>query len=659
MNREGPQPWNGRAAKWGAGVLQEAGRIKTAVFVDFDNVYINLLNVNPQSAERFATDPLRWLRWLESGAYEGSLQAARRAILIRRCYLNPTATGFGNYRAYFSRNAFSVIDCPPVTSRGKNSADIVMVMDILDTLTHTTRIDEFIILSADADFTPVLLRLRAHDRRTAIWSSRFSAAAYRAACDAVIDQNVFVEEALGIEAHSVFRSPAGAGPAGGGRDGYAALLPSVAGALADQARSSGPVASRDLHEVLRRFPQFTNSSWFGFGNLRALVEQLCGLLPGLELRVIGEADWRVEWKAPVPPAGPDMAALDDAALKIRIMAAVRAELRASDRPVALAALGQIVTRTMGHWVKDQRQWAGHGTLKALILANGGPDIGIDTTGTGYAFDRTRHRPPPVPDAANQPTETEAEELRDFIGRIASITDMPPLPAVTYAKLFRAIGEALEREPYQDQLALESQVSAICAEGGVDVDKAAISYVVTGLAMSDFNFTEDEADPAAIARFFMRNAIETCANAQLTLSDRDHALFAIWLTGATWGELQPGGRGAAGAVSLSSPAGIEFSTLIREVADRVLEEVTGKGTLTGLDLVSIVRQVNTWGDRSWFGCGNLRILVERIIDLHPEMMVTQPPGQPWRFVLRSEGAAGPGTAADPEPTGERSGPLVTA
>ncbi|WP_192498970.1 NYN domain-containing protein [Skermanella pratensis] len=640
--------------------MQDTNRIKTAVFVDFDNVYINLLNVNPQSAERFATDPLRWLRWLESGAYEGNPQPARRAILIRRCYLNPTATGFGNYRAYFSRNAFSVIDCPPVTSRGKNSADIVMVMDILDTLTHTTRIDEFIILSADADFTPVLLRLRAHDRRTAIWSSRFSAAAYRAACDSVIDQNIFVEEALGIEARAVFPSPTSMAPAAGGRDGYGALLPGVAGALADQARSSGPVASRDVHEVLRRFPQFTNSSWFGFGNLRSLVEHLCILLPGLELRTIGEADWRVEWKgAGSPAAGSDLAGLDDAALKSRIMAAVRAELRASDRPVALAALGQTVTRTMGHWVKEQRQWAGHGTLKALIVANGGPDIGIDVTGTGYAFDRTRHRPPAAPDAANQPTETEAEELRDFIGRIASITDMPPLPADTYAKLFRAIGDALEREPYQDQLALESQVSAICADGGLDVDKAAISYVVTGLAMSDFNFTEDEADPGAIARFFMRNAVETCANAQLTLSDRDHALFAIWLTGATWGELQPGGRGAAGAASPSSPAGIEFSTLIREVADRVLGEVTGKGTLTGLDLVSIVRQVNTWGDRSWFGCGNLRILVERIIDLHPALMVTQPTGQPWRFVLKSEEVSASGAPSNPEQAQEKSGPLVTA
>ena len=42
----------------------------------------------------------------------------------------------------------------------KTGTDIHMVMDVLDTLEHRTRFDEFIVLSGDADFTPVLLRLR-------------------------------------------------------------------------------------------------------------------------------------------------------------------------------------------------------------------------------------------------------------------------------------------------------------------------------------------------------------------------------------------------------------------------------------------------------------------------------------------------------------------
>lgn len=41
-------------------------------------------------------------------------------------------------------------------SEGKTSTDIHMVLDIIDLLQHETHYDEFIVFSADADFTPVL-----------------------------------------------------------------------------------------------------------------------------------------------------------------------------------------------------------------------------------------------------------------------------------------------------------------------------------------------------------------------------------------------------------------------------------------------------------------------------------------------------------------------
>src|SRR5262249_41752584 len=103
-----------------------------------------------------------------------------------------------NYRAYFTRCAFSVVDCPPMTGYGKNSTDIHMVMDILDALKHETRFDEFIILSGDSDFTPVLLRLRMHDRRTVILTSGPVAQAYKAAADLVVSAVAFIEDGLRI-----------------------------------------------------------------------------------------------------------------------------------------------------------------------------------------------------------------------------------------------------------------------------------------------------------------------------------------------------------------------------------------------------------------------------------------------------------------------------
>ncbi len=66
-----------------------AAPIKSALFVDFDNIYIGLNKTDPLAAERFASDPARWLAWLERGIVDPTTQEARRrSVLIRRCYPN-------------------------------------------------------------------------------------------------------------------------------------------------------------------------------------------------------------------------------------------------------------------------------------------------------------------------------------------------------------------------------------------------------------------------------------------------------------------------------------------------------------------------------------------------------------------------------------------
>ena len=39
--------------------------LRTALFVDFDNIYLGLQREDPVAAEQFATDPTRWLTWLQ------------------------------------------------------------------------------------------------------------------------------------------------------------------------------------------------------------------------------------------------------------------------------------------------------------------------------------------------------------------------------------------------------------------------------------------------------------------------------------------------------------------------------------------------------------------------------------------------------------------
>jgi uncharacterized LabA/DUF88 family protein len=224
--------------------------IKTAIFIDFDNFHSNLEKLNPRAAERFADDPAGWLEWFRLGRHvsgQGGEQVAEpRRMLLRRCYLNPDK--FRRHRTAFVRAGFTVHDCPPLTTRGKNAADLWMAVDILDAIAHPTGFDEFIILASDADFTPVLLRLREHDRRTALINDPLMAAALRAACDVVVPQDRFMAEALGLPAEAPVEA-ATEPPAPG------AMVATVAAAPRQRSHTGGMRADRLARALAGQTPE--------------------------------------------------------------------------------------------------------------------------------------------------------------------------------------------------------------------------------------------------------------------------------------------------------------------------------------------------------------------------------------------------------------------
>jgi hypothetical protein len=259
--------------------------VRTALFVDFDNIYLGLQNEDPRAAEQFATHPGRWLRWLQEDLPNDA--RVGRKILSRRCYLNPSQ--FSRFRPYFIRSAFEVVDCPPLTRGGKTSADIQMVMDIMDALGHATRFEEFIILSGDADFTPVLLRLSRYDRRSVVLAAGPASAAYKAACDLLIDQDTFLEEAIGIGEGSPVRP---------GTDSE--LLQRIAAKVHERASSIGELVATDLPAIFREFAEFTpDSNWLGFYSLRGMTSAVVHARRDLEM--IEGDPWRVRVRADVPP----------------------------------------------------------------------------------------------------------------------------------------------------------------------------------------------------------------------------------------------------------------------------------------------------------------------------------------------------------------------
>jgi uncharacterized LabA/DUF88 family protein len=201
---------------------ESTGPILSTVFVDYDNIYLSLKRKSDDAAKRFAKDSAGWLQGIVSGelitATSSFAAPAERRIAMNRCYGNPVPrrnahdnstdmNSFPFVRHHFLRSGFEVIDCPPLTAQLKNSADIRIVMDIRDIITHDTFFDEFVILSGDADFTPVLHRLRAHARRTVVFANDHTAQPYTAISDGEIRESSLISLLLNTRTVNIETQP--------------------------------------------------------------------------------------------------------------------------------------------------------------------------------------------------------------------------------------------------------------------------------------------------------------------------------------------------------------------------------------------------------------------------------------------------------------------
>ncbi|MCB1489847.1 MAG: NYN domain-containing protein [Bauldia sp.] len=208
-----------------------ANTIKSALFVDYDSFHRSLKAAKEDVAELLAQRSAALVAAIESGTLvtppleEGD----RRRSLIRRCYADPNL--LGSNRAALIAAGFEVIDCPTLEGWQRNSAAVHIALDTIDALAHPTGYEEFILLSADADMTPMLLRLRAHNRSTVIFANEVTGASYKAIADGMVEQGPFLALLDGDEIAPVEEEPEpeAAVPAGD-RSGLEALARKIHGA---------------------------------------------------------------------------------------------------------------------------------------------------------------------------------------------------------------------------------------------------------------------------------------------------------------------------------------------------------------------------------------------------------------------------------------------
>lgn len=423
--------------------------IRTALFVDFDNVFGSLYRLRRSAADAFGMHPARWLRFFEDGRHAGGRggEHQERALLMRKCYMNPdgfitshpngeddednalraaepSATAepvqFRQFRRFFTSAGFSVIDCPALTRRAKNSADIVMAMDIMDALAHKVMIEEFIILSADADFTPVLIRLREHDRRTAVYANKFTAVAYRAASDVLIGEHDFMARALEEPAaRSAARaertSPAAPSPPPTAPSPPTAVIAEIARAVAEALptnRREGMTVP-DLARFLRQFPAFAAPNaprWLGFGTAVRMITELARSSPTIgidsshpelirlyrKLPVSRQLPWaraarpfltRRTTTAPAPRQGQGHPE-DLNSFTTTVLDAVRAVLDESPVPVLMSIVGSQVRQLVPDL--PAKRWPKAATLAGFLNAVNDPRIRILSGPRTMVYDPERH-----------------------------------------------------------------------------------------------------------------------------------------------------------------------------------------------------------------------------------------------------------------------------
>jgi hypothetical protein len=444
--------------------------MKSALFVDFDNVFSGLRRLDPDVADRFASQPLAWIRWLtESLAAPPHAPAgAGRRLLVRRCYLNPQV--YQRFRPAFNRAGFEIIDCPAMTSEGKTSTDIHMVLDIVDLLQHDVHYDEFIVFSADADFTPVLRKLRRWDRRTTVLAIGFPSAAYQASADLLIDQDEFVRAGLGFEDPEEPVAPAQSDRS------QADTARGVAHFIADVVAGSNKAVS--LPWLASKAPLEVRgldaATWAGFNSFRALVDSLKlePLLVNWELGVISDPG---RHKLPERTSGVQRSqGLAGNALE-GIAQLVRDEVGKARKPVACGRLAQLITEQYGAIAAD---WGGKGTFRRLLEALSLTPLQVDWSVAGGQVIDPRY--PSAAIESTTPGTTAVDwagdnDLLPLLHQVHAATGMPLLSPTEFQFLIASLAADLAQRPFQ-LAETGKRVRDLCRAAGHAISRGDVSFV---------------------------------------------------------------------------------------------------------------------------------------------------------------------------------------
>ncbi len=508
--------------------------ILSAIFVDYDNIYLSLKRKDDNAAKRFAKDASLWLKALETGALITPATPAavtgQRRLVLNRCYGNPVPrrnqtdnstdmNSFPFVRHHFLRSGFEIVDCPPLTAHLKNSSDIRMVMDIRDFMDHSPQFDEFVILSGDADFTPVLHRLRSWAKHTVIFANDHTAAPYTALADGQIREADLIDLLLGKTSLDTDAEPT------------TALVDETSGAAVPAAHT--PAALAASHD----------------------------------------------------------APSDQDDLRARIIDVVTTAVLEAPAPQPLETLADHAMKVLGPERTADTRWGGAGSFRDLLLNNLPDDVRLTEQAPYFAYDVSRvvqpqanplqdeqpragqnatghmapaRRPAAAsqelqasggPASENAPAMASAQHsatpdsnvIQKQIARIYEACQAPPISPPEYAALFQVMAEEISENQLQGPKTEENIVRRVKDLGiSISIDDA--RFVLDVVSESDPWF-ESGISAKLLAGRFRNFVVRRCRGQGLNLSADELDLVDAWFAGgpnaypdpAPQHRLQTGGR----------------------------------------------------------------------------------------------------------------------
>lgn len=449
--------------------FQNFDEIYSALYVDFDNIYTRLSEQDPVLARTFATNPQRWMRWLEGHALRMMYgDGVRRRILKRCCYLNPIR--YHEFRPFFIRTAFQVVDCPPLTNYGKTSADIHLVMDCMDALAHVTRFDEIIILSGDADFTPLLLRIQEHARRSLVLSVGYTSPAYAAACSWRIREDWFVAQAL------------------------------------EEPRLDEHEAREDRAVDTRHFETRENRA-LDERNRHAGTHERDGLEHGNR-----------QDKA----AGVNLSVFK----RVRLVESIKQLVSESSVPVPLPSVAQVLQREQ----EAPPDWFGAGTLRDLLELLDLAPIEFSPSGQGVVYDPDRHDRPEE-SGLRDDFRLRMPDLYEFALKVHRLTDLPLLKPEHYSVLLNMLIDEVNTHGFSRSETIR-HIEDHCEDEGLPISSSQIGFIVEAVIRGGLSLSGGKADQAIDLKkarnAFVQRVVELCKLSQLTLSASEMNLIHEWL-----------------------------------------------------------------------------------------------------------------------------------